>query len=213
VHAVVGAIATVERYEVQLPGVYQPQALWNPTANIYDQLTALARRNAGAQGSIEEHERIAAQFEKQAKVDGIDSAKKKELLDNAALHREAAAAFKTASDAYQSYTGRLGAPDDKGSTPLAGIIREGAIADFLATENHNLLIVKLHKSGGAYYTKKNLWAFFWPGIPLYHMGGVIASYVLLAGREGKVLKAGVIPVHGGFVKARKMEEQLKKAIS
>ena len=47
-------------------------------------------------------------------------------------------------------------------------------------------------------------------MPLYHMGGSTASYVLLSGKEGRVLASDVVPVHGGFVKAGDVEKELTK---
>ena len=47
-------------------------------------------------------------------------------------------------------------------------------------------------------------------MPFYHMGGVVVSFVLLNGADGSVEKSGVVPIHGGFVKADKVETHLNK---
>ena len=60
----------------------------------------------------------------------------------------------------------------------------------------------------SYYTKKNMWTFFGTML-FYHMGGVIASFVLLDGTTGKVLKSGVVSVHGGFIKANDLPQEMK----
>ena len=56
-------------------------------------------------------------------------------------------------------------------------------------------------------SKKNLWTAL-GGMPLFHMGGAAVSYRLLNGTDGTVAAAGVVPVHGGYVKAGKLVEHL-----
>lgn len=62
------------------------------------------------------------------------------------------------------------------------------------------LSVKIQKSGGAYYTTKDIGTVF-GGMPLHLMGGAVVSFVLMES-HGKIEDAGVFPVHGGFVMAR-----------
>jgi len=38
------------------------------------------------------------------------------------------------------------------------------------------------------------------------MGGVVGSFALIEGKDGNVLASGVVPIHGGFVKANDLEE-------
>jgi hypothetical protein len=45
-------------------------------------------------------------------------------------------------------------------------------------------------------------------MPLFHMGGAVTGYLLLEGATGKVVASGVVPVHGGFVKAGALEGEL-----
>ena len=84
--------------------------------------------------------------------------------------------------------------------------------DLPLKQGGQLLIVKIQKAGGAHYTKKNMWTLF-GGMPFYHMGGVIVSFVLLDGAAGSVAKSGVVPIHGGFVKANKVETHIKKSVN
>lgn len=206
VQAVAGALTDTGEFEVQLPAIYQPSVLTTSGGSIVAALTELARRNADGQRDIAFHEETAAGFNNKA-ANAKAEADKKALLDKAALHAKAAEALKTALSFYETFFGKLTTADDKGAVPLSNAIREAAVADALA-EGAFLLAVKLHKSGGAYYTKKNLWTFLLPGMPLYHMGGVVAGYALLSGAEGKVIAAGVVPIHGGFVKAKDVEARL-----
>ncbi|MEP6714183.1 MAG: hypothetical protein ABJC09_01335 [Terriglobia bacterium] len=210
VHAVAGALADCDTFDVKLPAVYEPQAMLNPASMIMDALAAVASLNSDAQRNIAFHEEIAGEFATAAGKAAQEDEKKR-LLNNGALHTKAVDALKSAVAVYDTFFGKMTAADDKGSVPLSLAIREAAIADLL-DRGAFLLGVKLHKSGGAYYTKKNLWSFFLPGIPMYHMGGVVTSYVLMSGAEGKVIAAGVEPVHGGFVKAKDVEARVKSYV-
>lgn len=116
----------------------------------------------------------------------------------------AAQGWKAAIALYDGVFAKLTTADDKGLTPLTMVIRETEAADALAAGTQ-LLLVKLHTSGGAYYTKKNMLTFF-GGMPFFHMGGVVASFALLDGKTGSVVAADVIPIHGGFVKASDVQK-------
>ena len=73
-----------------------------------------------------------------------------------------------------------------------------------------VLFVKADASVGGYYVRKNILSVF-GGEPFYVAAGVVASYVLVAGRQGDVLAAGVTPVHGGYVQASKAAEIVNAA--
>ena len=96
------------------------------------------------------------------------------------------------------YTG-LSAPDGKGVAAVVNVAKEKAIADTLQAGGL-LLLIKVEKAGGAFMTKKNLWTFFGE-MPIYHMGGAAISFTAVTGADGLVKAAGVVPIHGGFIKA------------
>jgi len=50
-------------------------------------------------------------------------------------------------------------------------------------------------------------------MPFFHMGGVVASYLLMDGKTGNVVRAGVVPVHGGFIKANDLQDTLKQELT
>jgi len=45
-------------------------------------------------------------------------------------------------------------------------------------------------------------------MPFFHMGGTVASFALIAGKTGAVAAAGTVPVHGGFIKASKLANEI-----
>jgi hypothetical protein len=129
------------------------------------------------------------------------------LRQKAEAHKAAAQSWKAAIALYEGVFAKLTAADDKALTPLTVVIREAVAVDALAAGTQ-LLLVKLHATGGGYYTKKNMLTFF-GGMPFFHMGGVVASFALLDGKTGSVVAADVVPVHGGFVKANKVQKTLE----
>lgn len=201
VHAIAGLIAgSGKNLDVQLPAVYNPGALSDAGSGILNELTDLSLLRSGAQDKANHHDKLSAHFSKDAKMaTGEEKAK---------LHKVAADAWKAAIGLYDSFFSKLTTADDKGAVPLTNVIREGVVAEVLSKDNL-LLLVKLQKFGGAYYTKKNMWTFF-GGMPFFHMGGVVASFILLDGKSGTVHKSGVIPVHGGFVKAGDLPQQVNE---
>jgi len=204
VHGLAGRIAKSGKYKVQLPAVYNAGALSAPTKSIIDQLNVFALKRSDSTARITRHDQRAAKFTEEA---GQATGSAREvLLAKAKLHKDASDALKAAITVYDSFFGKLTAADDKGLAPLTSVVRESVLADLLAQGN-SMLVVKLQKAGGAYYTKKNLWTVF-GGMPFYAGGGVVISYALLAGQSGNVEASGLIPVFGGFVKENKLETKL-----
>ncbi len=82
------------------------------------------------------------------------------------------------------------------------VLREEVVRRTLG-EGSLVLLVELDMTGGASYARKNFFSGLFGGkrIPLKFMGGVVVSYALLDGAQGRVLSAGTIPVHGGLVAA------------
>src|SRR5574337_572239 len=207
VHALAGLIADSDKnLDVQLPAVYNPGALSDAGSGILNELTTLSLLRSGAQDKANQHDKLSARFTEDAKK-ATGEAKTK-LEDKAKLHKVAADAWKAAIGLYDSFFSKLITADDKGAVPLTNVIREGVVAEVLSKANL-LLLVKLQRSGGAYYTKKNMWTLF-GGMPFFHMGGVVASFVLLDGKTGTVQSSGVIPVHGGFLKAGDLQQQVNR---
>lgn len=208
VHALAGSIAhSGKNLEARIPALYNPAALSDAGAGILDRLTAMSILKSQGEETVSRHDAVSSRFEEDAGKE-TSEAKKAGLLDKARDHRTAADAWRGALALYDSFLGKLTSADDRGGVPLVNIIRESVVSDSLSKDGSLLLVVKLQKSGGSYYTKKNVVTFF-GGMPFYHTGGVVVSYVLMDGKEGNVLASGVVPVHGGFVRANHLEKELK----
>lgn len=195
------------KWNVKLPAIFDPSAVNSAGSEVISVLTEQSLKKDDAVKKQNGHERAAADFQKLASAEKDDT-KKKEMEKKAQLHTQASQAQKRAASLFDSWFGKLSAFEDATkAVPLVTVIRESAVA--VALEGGSLLLVaKLHKSGGAYYTKKSMWSVFFPGMPLYHMGGTVASFVLLEGKTGRVLAAGAVPIHGGFVKAKNVKKQV-----
>jgi hypothetical protein len=195
VQALASRIAKEASVDVRVPGIYDPVPA-EPAGAILARLTELSTAGVQARSRVASHEAAAKRF---------TEAKPPEPA-KAAIHQNAADGLKSALTLADGLVAKLGAADDKGVIPLVAASREASIAEALAGGSY-LLVVKLHRTGGAYYKKSNLWTFL-GGMPLFHMGGAVTGYLLLEGATGKVVASGVVPVHGGFVKAGALEGEL-----
>ena len=190
VHALAGKVAK-SGCEVQLPAIYNPAVHSAPTLSIIDQLVSLAEKRQRLQSESERHR-----------------AEAKTAVGNKKMHLAAASTLDAAAALYDAFFSKLTPPAGDGKIPLSDVLLETALIEILKKPDGWLLIVKIQKAGGAHYTKKNIGTLF-GGMPFYHMGGVVVSFVLLNGANGSVEKSGVVPIHGGFVKANKVETYLK----
>lgn len=163
------------------PQVFDPEVLARPAAGILSTLAELAELRRAAL----------------TRATGL-----------AETHAEAAAALRSAAAGFDALFGQLTDADETTKLPIGLVVREAALADALAAGGR-LLVVRVHAAAGSFYTVKNLWSFF-GGQPLRHMGGVVVSFTLFEGATGQVLDAGVVPVHGGFVKAGDVQSTVEK---
>ena len=197
---------TEDTVTVYLPKVFNGNELARAGANVIAELQGMALRRARSTSTAADHEQRTALWTERAEKEA-DVDKKKEMAAVAAAHQGAADAIGKASALYDSWFGKLSSPDEKTSVvPIVAVIRERALMDAL-DKGRSLLVVKLHASGGSYYTKKNIWTAFGT-MPFFHMGGTVASFALVAGTTGAVMAAGTVPVHGGFFKANRLHNQL-----
>lgn len=210
-----------------LPGAHLP-AIYNPTATK-DALTRMTQELGelvSLRGSADaETKRLTTQIEQLEKGNDADKKRAADLKPRVDL-------LKTVVALHDAFMTSLSTPDSSGNLPIALVTQEFAIDDALQAGNKNapqggnkdapqgankealqggsvVLLVKLESAGGGYFVKKNLLTGL-GAMPLYHMGGSTVSYVLLEGKEGKVLAASVVPVHGGFVKAGDVQKELAK---
>lgn len=191
-------------FTVTVPGIYNPQALADSGSSLVTDLKDLTTLKVVAESFTKQHDAEVDRLTKAASVE-TNPDKKAALQKDASQQKALADGLRAATALFSTWFGKLSAVDDKGSSSLVMIVKEKAIADQLA--HAHLLILKVQKAGGGYLVKKNVWTFF-GGMPLYHMGGAAVSYLLLDGTSGNVTAAGVVPIHGGFVKAGKLRDTL-----
>jgi hypothetical protein len=133
----------------------------------------------------------------------VDKAK----LQNAArLYEQGASVLRKAIAKSEEFIWALSVPDDKGVAPITKIAQERAICAELNKEDTLALVVNVRASVGGYYTKKNLWTFL-GGQPFYVMGGVVVTYCLVD-KRGQVIKAGLVPVHGGYAPVQEVAHMI-----
>ena len=119
-----------------------------------------------------------------------------------------------AIELHNDFVGWLTQPDSNGNVPIHLLVQEKLINAKLVSKKSEkadvgVLLLRLENMGGGHLLKNNLWTGLRDEIPLYHMGGATVTYLLLSGKEGKVLDGDVVPMHGGFVRADQMRHKLR----
>jgi hypothetical protein len=191
---------------VYLPKVFNGNELTQTASAVVGELQGMAQCRASSTAIATEHQRLVAVWNERAGKEA-DVDKKAEMTATAESHQRASDAVGKANALYDSWFSKLSSLDEKSSlVPIVSVIRERALMSAL-DGGRSLLAVKLHASGGSYYTKKNIWTVL-GAMPFFHMGGTVTSYALIDGQTGEVKRAGTLPVHGGFFKASKLPNQL-----
>jgi hypothetical protein len=185
---------------VSLPAFFNPKASHDAVSRMTRELGTLVALRSTADTKSKELSTQTEQLEK-----GTDQDKKR-----AAELKSETDLIKTASCMHDAFIASLNTADSNGNLPIALIAQEFAIDDALHG-GYAVLLVKLENTAGGYLVKKNLLTGL-GAMPLYHMGGATASYVLMDGQSGGVLRSGVVPVHGGFVKAGEMQKEFAKPL-
>lgn len=145
--------------------------------------------------------------ERQLKAVQTAEVHEKQTGEGAEAHKKAAKALREAVAFHERLFAKLTSADDKGTIPIVQVARERTMLKELEAGAF-VLQATLHYQGGSQYTRKNMWTFF-GARPYFHMGGTVVSYVLLEGKAGAVLASGLVPVHGGFVQATKVEKEVE----
>ncbi len=204
-------------WNVKLPAIYDPKAVLNSETKIVNDLSELSVQKIQALSRAELHEDYIATLNKEAGQTS-DAKKREEIAkQNEPIkkkHKEVADNLKQAAAFYDQFYSKMTAVNERTSlVPLSIIAKEAAVFEALSDTGGNpayLLILHIHKSGGGYLMKKNLWTFFGT-MPLYYLGGTVVTYALLNGPDGSLCKSGLIPIYGGFVKASNMQKALTKS--
>lgn len=195
VSTVVGELAT-KKVTARTPALYNRAAIDTAGTSVLADLRTVTAGRAEAQDRLALADKASTTLAEAAAKE-TDPGKKKALEEFAKKFKNMGVRWKSVVTTYDGLFGKLAVADDKGTYPAAVIIKESAIADALAEPTTSLLLLKVHKAGGAYFTQKNLWTAFGK-MPFSVAGGVVASFILLQGKTGNVLAAGAVPVHGGY---------------
>jgi hypothetical protein len=156
-------------------------------------LKPVAENGAAAQARI-------AFFQERAKAIRVDAnAKDPKMADAAAACDQAAAAWQLVATGYDTLLQSLTTADSSGNLLIAKVAEEQRLLNALKGDEL-VLFVQMNSSTGGYYTKKNLFTAF-GAEPFYIAAGVVVSYTLVGGKDGKAIASGLIPVHGGYWKA------------
>ena len=193
-------------YDVLLPSIFNSAVHSATLSDVINKITKLVIEQQSAIMKSKSHRETANSFNEQSAKDGVSDDLKESYDNKAKAHTEASESLDSAAAVYDAFFSRLTTISD-GKTPLSDVLLEAELVRFLK-EDARLLIVKIEKVGGAHYTKKNIGTLF-GAMPLYHMGGAVVSFVLLRGSDGRVERSGVVPVHGGFMKANQIRAYLE----
>lgn len=196
------------KYDVRTPALYTPPVDL-ATDPIFVEITALANQYTTLREAVAASEAKLAVATAGAAKTGIPDADKKQLEQSAAALKEAIDFAKAAETLYDTFYAKLVSGDDKNAFSLNTILQQSSVRNLLR-EGSPLLIVKIDKAGGTYYTRKNLWTSIFGGMPFFNMGGVVITYSLLDGNTGRVLASDTVPIDGGFVKISKLPAELSK---
>lgn len=203
----VANVVAASGFNVAAPLIYDAAVVMGATQFLMDDATRLAEKRAKLQPSIARLAAAVAALAKQLSAPDLPGETKitleKVLSDQTTLLKS----LTNASGLVDAWYTKLGSADAKGVAVLVNVAREKSVADALSKAH--LLTVKVQKAGGNFLTKKNLWTVF-GGMPLFHMGGAAVSYTLMDGQTGRLISAGVVPIHGGFVKVDDVRAYLQR---
>ena len=121
---------------------------------------------------------------------------KAQLQNAAKLYEQGAAVLRKAIAKSEEFISALLVADAKGVAAITRIAQEKAVCVELNQQDALALVLDVRASVGGYYTKKNLWTFL-GSMPFFVMGGAVVTYCLVD-KLGQVMKAGLVPVHGGY---------------
>lgn len=189
---------SLPKRKVYVPAVYSPVAQADAVSRMTAAVGELAKPRINAN---KEMKSLSEQVDDLLKGDD----EKKQLAESKKSRMDI---LKSVIALHDAFLNSLITPDSNGTLPIALLAQEFAVDASLQADGM-VLLVKLENAAGGYFIKKNLLTGL-GFMPLYHMGGAVASYVLLSGKAGTVLASNVVPVHGGFVKAGAVKDELAK---
>ncbi|KWS06395.1 hypothetical protein AZ78_3951 [Lysobacter capsici AZ78] len=194
---------------VYWPAVQMPAQRARALESIVAELQGLLKLRNQAQTRAVALAALAAREERVAAEDGED---KEQALAEAASYRSDEAVLREAVSGYDALLVSLTTPSGTPARdPIIDLVSDMALESTLQGAGDDtgslLLLIRLESAGGGMLLKKNLLT----GLgapPLYHMGGAAVSYLLLDGRDGRVIDGGTIAQHGGYTKSSRLASTL-----
>ena len=203
--AVAGAIQQkgCNNLTVHTPSIYSPTAKTDAIAALSKELLGLMQLRDVASQTMKLSEQARTNDQKLlAAAKPEDKGEIQIRIDQATARIEQ---LKAVAVMHDTFVNSLTAPDAAGAVPALGLAEQIALDSAISDVEAAIVLVRLEKAGGGYYVKKNMWTGL-GAMPFYQMGGAVVSYAILAGPTGAVLKAGVVPVHGGYMKASEVQK-------
>lgn len=195
--------------EVHVPSLYEPSMQESTVQALTKELAELVGLRGIADAQVEQLNDKTGDLIKKA-ADPQNAAIKDDFQKLASELKPKIDQLNGAIALYDTFATSLTSPDpNTGAVPLTAVGLEFSI-DGALKSGGTVLLLRLENTGGGYLLKKNLLTGLWK-MPLYHMGGATATYLLLNGPDGKVLAGDVIPIHGGFVRTDDLRLELSKS--
>jgi len=205
VNALAGAL-TKKNIGVRIPALFNGRALHDESP-ILANLQTLNEKRSRLQEKINAAGSQMAAWAAAAE-NGTNLEKKKAMSDTLARLKVVNDQGKVSLALHDALLSKLTTLDDKARLPLAAIIQQEAVRSELKAGAY-LMTARISTAGGTYYTRKNLWSFFGT-MPFFTMGGVVLDYCLFNGSTGIVVKAGAVPLSGGFFKVKNLPRDLQE---
>jgi hypothetical protein len=177
-------------YTVVIPDLYDPDGLRVGIQKVAEDLSQAEEQRLAAERLSRWHE---------SKILTADSEKVKEAHQLAMAHLDGVVSLHT------SFLTKLTATD--GTLSISAVAREIAL-EISLNKGAGLFLVKAVKSGGSLYKERNLWTLL-GRIPFFVGAGVIVSYALLDGSDGRVLASGQQGCHGGFFSPKQLSTRFE----
>ena len=199
--AVAGRLLTNAAMAVVVPSRAVPRLADEALGDLSDlsSKVALAAEQAGV--SEERSKELKAQI---ASDNALTAAQKAQLAAYAVGYDGVASRLRQAITVYSDFLTKLSTPDASGVLQIAKVVQEKAVYDEITRPNTLALFVDVRSAVGGFYTKTNLWTFL-GSTPLHTMGGAIITYMLLDASSGAIIRADLIPIHGGYLKIDNVE--------
>lgn len=164
-------------------------------------LNDVARLQTGLKRKID---RLVAKIAKDQEAgkppNAADAAERDRLQADYDRLAAVAARIQASATSYDAFTAALLKADE--TTGLSGLSRVLRAEKLKALDASHWLLLKMAGAGGGYKTRRWLW---WPTTKLYYSGGAIAQFMLFD-REGKIVKADVLPKYSGFIRVTDRED-------